>query len=403
MWSQNFLETAVATEVLRRPVESIRVRIKRAASSTGFGARLSKVAADSGRSSLALLREIAILRFGAGSLSFDEYVGLRLFDKNIFADADKKAFVGLKASQKIWLQANYRLDLFALVHNKLASDVIFATHGFPILPTFAIFHERVGRPCEFLLGSDVELRAFLTKNDHYPLFGKPINGYQSVGSESIDRYDQAHDRLVTTTGREISLDTFISFVKTHSASGYLFQRRVSPHAAVREICGDRLATVRLLTIVTKGETKLLRACWKIPAGTNTADNFWRPGNLLAQLDHESGCVLRVLRRNGTNYEEITNHPDTGTRILGTVVPNWQEVTLLALEGAKLFEEIPLVGWDIAPVDSGAVMVEPNSTPDFNLHQLADRRGILDATFRSFLAERKKQYADALRTAKQTLR
>ena len=389
----------MATEVLRDPIGSMRARLANAISSIGLGARLSKVAADSDRSYFDLLREIAILQLGKGCLSFDEYVGLRLFDKKLFMGADKKAFVGLKATRKIWGQANYRLDLFALVNNKLASDILFSTHGFPILPTFAMFHERVGRPCPFLLHSEAELRTFLTKSDHYPLFGKPINGYQSIGSESIDRYDPTRDRLVTTVGREISIDTFISYIKKHSSSGYLFQHRVSPHAAVRDICGDRLATVRLLTIVTKGETRLLRACWKIPAGANVADNFWRPGNLLAQLDLEDGRVLRVLRRNGAAYEEITHHPDTGTRILGTVVPNWQEVTLLALDGAKLLEEIPLVGWDIAPIASGAVMVEPNATPDFNLHQLADRRGILDASFRSFLGERKKHYADTLRTAR----
>ena len=393
------LEAAVTTDVLRRPIYSNRVRQQKLRTSIGFRAKLSKLAAETGRSYFNLLAEIAMLRLGAGSLSFDEYVRLSLFDRNIVADANKKDFVGLNAARKIWLQANYRLDAFGLVNNKLASDILFVTHGFPILPTFAMFHEKIGRPCPFLLQSDLELRAFLTKGDHFPFFGKPINGFQSIGSESVDRYNPARDCLVTTTGREISVDTFISYVKSHAASGYLFQHRVSPHSAVREICGDRLATVRLLTIITEGETKLLRACWKIPAGTNTADNFWRPGNLLAQLDHESGRVLRVVRGNGTNYEEITHHPDTGTRIVGVVVPNWREVTQLAIDGAKIIEEIPLVGWDIAPVDSGAIMVEPNATPDFNLHQLADRRGILDTTFRAFLAERKRNYADQLRTAK----
>jgi hypothetical protein len=286
------------------------------------------------------------------------------------------------------------------VENKIASDILFAAHGFPILPTVAMFREQIGRQCPFLLRTEDELRAFLTKSEHYPLFGKPVSGYQSIGSASVDRFDAARDCLVTTTGCAISFDSFIAYVKAHSASGYLFQQRVSPHAAVREMCGDRLATVRLLTIVANGEPKLLRACWKIPAGTNAADNFWRPGNLLTQLDPESGRVLRVIRGTGTNYEEITHHPDTGVPILGTFVPNWQQVTSLAIEGAKVLEEISLIGWDIAPVDSGAVMVEPNVNPDFKLHQLADRRGMLDASFKGFLAERKSHATNALRAAKQ---
>jgi hypothetical protein len=231
------------------------------------------------------------------------------------------------------------------------------------------------------------------------MFGKPVCGYQSIGSVSLDRYDATADRLIATTGLAISLDTFVSFVKEHSASGYMFQRRVSPHSAVRELCGDRLATVRLLTIMSRGEPKVLRACWKIPAGINVADNFWRPGNLLAELDLANGRVMRVIRASGQNYEEVTHHPDTGIPLRGIWVPNWQELNVLAIEGAKLLSDLPLIGWDVAPIDGGAIVVEPNMTPDLKLHQLADRRGMLDKTFRDFLAERKKHAADALRSAR----
>ena len=362
----------------------------------------SSIAADGRRSYFGLLTEIAKLRLGPGRMSFDEYVGLNLFDDSLYRAVDKSAFVGLRATQKIWLQANYRVDLFGLVNNKLASDMVFATHGFPILPTVALFHEDIGIPSPFLLRNSEELRAFMLSSEHYPMFGKPVCGTQSIGSASLERYDAAIDRLITTTGHSFSLDTFVSFVRTHSASGYVFQKRVSPHSAIREICGDRLATVRFLTIVTKGKPRILRACWKIPAGVNAADNFWRPGNLLAQLDCESGRVMRVMRANGQKYEEVTHHPDSGISLQGISVPNWQELTLFAIEGAKMFADIPLIGWDIAPVDGGAIMVEANVTPDMKLHQLADRRGMLDDDFKEFLVERKKHAADAARNARHIL-
>lgn len=384
------------TEILLRPFEAKGVTVETRATPR---TTLSRVAADSARSGFNLLKEIVTLRLGAGRLSFDDYIGLRLYDDDLYRGADKAAFVGFKAAQRIWLRANYRWDAFGLVNNKIACDVLFAAHGFPVLPTMAFFRHQVGRSASILLRSEEELRAFLTESAHYPLFGKPVSGHRSIGTASIDRYDAAHHSLITTTGYRIRLDALVAHVKAHAASGYLFQKRVSPHAAIREICGQRLATVRLLTIVTQGKPKLLRACWKIPAGKNAADNFWRPGNLLAQLDLESGRVLRVVRGNGAKLDEITHHPDTGARIVGTVVPNWQEVILLALEGAKVVEEIPLVGWDIAPIDSGAVIVELNETPDFNLHQLADRRGMMDAAFTEFLAERKQHAALWLQKAK----
>ncbi|MGA7713880.1 MAG: sugar-transfer associated ATP-grasp domain-containing protein [Rhizomicrobium sp.] len=361
--------------------------------------RLSRVAADGKRSYFAMLSEIVRLGLGSGRLSLDEYLELELFDNDIHKDTDKKAYVGSKGHRKIWFQANYRVDLFALANNKIASAILFAAHGLPILPTLAIFHEQVGRPNARLLGSDGELRAFLRTSEHYPLFGKPIEGNQSIGSASIKSYDAARDCLMTTTGRIIGLENFISYVKTHASSGYQFQARISPHATVREMCGDRLATVRVLTIVTNGKPEILRACWKIPAGMHTADNFWRPGNLLAQLDLESGRVMRVIRASGTAFEEITHHPDSGMLITGTFVPNWQEVKRLAIDCAKVLEALPLVGWDIAPVDSGVILVEANVTPDMRLHQMADRRGILDPALKDFLRQRKKDAAEVRRAAK----
>ena len=339
-------------------------------------------------SRLSLLMELWRLRRGPGQLSRDEYFALRLFDNKIYKDVDKRAFVGIGAVRRIWFQANYRIDQFALANNKIASAIWFAAHGLPVLPTLAIFHEAVGRPNTRLLTNDEELRAFLTDNRHYPLFGKPIDANRSVGSASVESYIESHDSLMTTAGHLVSLSDFISFIKAHAATGYQFQSRTGPHASVREICGARLATVRLLTIINGGKPEVLRACWKVPAGENVADNFWRRGNLLAQLDMESGQVLRVIRDNGSGFEEISHHPESGRRILGTSVPNWSEIKKLAQDAAMLIADMPLVGWDIAPVDSGAVIVEANVTPDLQIHQMADRRGVLDPDLERFLQQRK---------------
>jgi hypothetical protein len=81
------------------------------------------------------------------------------------------------------------------------------------------------------------------------------------------------------------------------------------------------------------------------------------------------------------------------------VPNWHDVTELALDGAKLLDELPLVGWDVAPVDGGAVLVEANVTPDLLIHQIADRRGILDPVFADFLKQRRLDAATFARNGK----
>jgi hypothetical protein len=326
-------------------------------------------------------------------LSIEEYLGLQLFDNTFYGMADKTAFVGMDGARRILMRANYRFDLYGLIDNKIACDFLLAAHGLPIMPTIALYRHASGMAAPFLLRSPEELRIFLSDNGRYPLFGKPLGGTRSLGSVSFDRYAAARDALVTFGGGEITLDAFVRDIAAHYPSGYLFQRRLSPHAAVRALCGDRLATVRVLTAATGEGPQILRAAWKIPAGGNAADNFWRVGNLLAQLDIERGQIQRAVRASPNGFEEITHHPDTGAALIGADVPNWPRLLDLAREGARVMEDLPLLGWDIAPVESGvvesgAIIVEVNHIPDFKLHQIADRRGMLDPALSTFLRERK---------------
>ena len=262
-----------------------------------------------------------------------------------------------------------------------------------------MFRERVGMETFFLKRNADELRDFLRSSQDYPLFAKPIAGHQSLGSASLERYDPERDCLIDTQGAVLTVDEFIVYAQAFAGSGYLFQRRASPHSSLRPLCGNRLTTVRVLTLLRRGQPTMLRACWKIPCGFNSADNFWRDGNLLAQLDLDSGRVLRVVQRVDRDFDEISHHPETGESFADLAVPNWSDVVGVALEAAKVIPELPLVGWDVAPVDDGAVLVEFNETPDLRLHQIADRRGILDSTLTEVLAERKREAAQGFKAAK----
>ncbi len=380
-----------STETALAPgsAEATAIDVARPRQEIALAPTLQRIAAECGTSLFGLVKGYAKLAFGPGRLSLDEYLALRLFDPKMYGGIDKRAFVGLSRSRKIWITANFLVENFALAENKIAADALFAAYGFRVTPTQALFCSRAGTRSSKLLRDETELRDFLRDPEHYPLFAKPLGGFQSLGSASIDRYDATRNCLVLVSGQSVPLDKFVTDVATHYGAGYLLQRRVSPHGLVRSICGDRLATVRLLTVMSTGAPRIMRACWKIPAAAHGADNFWRAGNLLAQLDLASGRVLRIVRGAGMTLEEVTRHPDTGAPLLGTVVPNWSAVTETALEAAKVLPDLKLVGWDIAPVDGGAALVELNHTPDFILPQLADRRGILDDEFRMFLAECKR--------------
>lgn len=362
-------------------------------------ATLQALAAASGASYLQLAAALVRLAVGPGRLSFEEFSTLTLAGCLAAAGTEGESFVGFATARHLWLAANYRTDHYALAENKIAGNALLAAHGFPTTSRVALYSDRVAwRSPQLLTGPD-DVSDFLRSTGQFPIFGKPMDGHQSLGAISLERYDAAGDCLVLQNGQTIALDRCVADIVQHYGRGYVFQKREPPHPALRELCGDRLATVRLLTARRPSGPTILRACLKMPAGENTADNFWRPGNLLAQLDGESGRILCVLRQTRQGAVEVTHHPDSGVPLLGRDVPNWQQVTDLALRGAAVFDEIALAGWDIAPVERGAIIVELNHTPDFMLHQLADRRGILDADFRIFLDERR----EAARAWRQTVK
>src|SRR3546814_20915873 len=86
---------------------------------------------------------------------------------------------------------------------------------------------------------------------------------------------------------------------------------------------------------------------KIPAGANIADNFWRAGNMLANIDPEHGTILRVLRGTGPGMEEFQQHPATGQPLVGTRLPHWQELRRVSDACARLFAPVRHQSPDIA--------------------------------------------------------
>ncbi|RTL67871.1 MAG: hypothetical protein EKK41_16510 [Hyphomicrobiales bacterium] len=357
---------------------------------------LKVIAANYGKPYQQVLIEIAKLSFGGGKLAVGDYFAFRLFDDAMLAGADKAHFVGLDTSRRIWITANYDSEWWGLMGNKLAVTTLLGGYGYPVIPTLALYSETLPLRNAPRITSPADLTAFLREPSRYPLFGKPMDSLRSLGSASFDHVDLATDELVSPTGARVKIETFANEVASLYSAGYILQPRANPHAAIERIAGKRLATVRMLTTRSKAGTKVHRAVWKIPAGANVADNFWRGGNLLATLDLETGRVIRAVRGVGLNQEPVTQHPDSGEALVGFELPQWNEMKALVCEAAGLLGGIRLVGWDVAATENGPLIVEPNYTPDFDMVQMADRRGILDEEFKSFLAECKEGAKEAKR-------
>ncbi|HEX2527576.1 MAG TPA: sugar-transfer associated ATP-grasp domain-containing protein [Geminicoccus sp.] len=345
---------------------------------------LREAAAISGKPVGRMLREIVALRRGPGRLTAQEYFYYRLYDDR-HTDAERQAFRGHAAQTRIYERTSPR-RWWLLAHDKLLFHAVAQGLGYPTPEILAVYPParafgRVPSPRDA-----AELADLLRGGMRYPCFAKPVRGMFSHGAHAIMAFDQASDALRFWNGSTMDLATFSSSLDPRTDGGYVFQALQAPHPAIAAVCGPRLATVRLVVALRPSGPMVLRALWKVPAGANIADNFWRPGNILCALDPQTGRVLRAVRGYGLALEEPELHPDSGARLLGFTLPGWHELVALTLDAARSFAPLRFQAWDVAMCPDGPLLVELNVGGDFDLPQLATDRGIMDKEFAAFLAE-----------------
>lgn len=384
----NAAATATAEKSPKSSIDVAKPREKR-----NIDSALLKIVAASKTSPLKIMQDYVGLAVGPGKIAFSDYARLRLFDSAFWTGEDRRTVAGQQRSVAIYQAVNYRHDWWGMLENKVASYGYLSAYGFPVIPILALYCENMKSGGQNVVRDEHQLREFLINEANYPMFGKPAEGEQSLGSIRLQRYLSDEKNLETYDGQIVSLDAFIKEVRTHYQTGYVFQKLMSPHAAIRAVCGDRLATVRIITLTTEIGPKVFRACWKIPSGANMADNYWRTGNLLAKLDVAQGKVLRILSGLGLDLVELDHHPDTQAPLIGFQLPHWQRMIDTVIDAARLMQHVPLIGWDVAALDDGPVIVEMNQRPDFVMPQLADARGILQPELTDFLAVQQRRLAE----------
>ncbi len=233
-----------------------------------------------GKGLLSQLSEIARLTFGPGKVSAEEYFLYRLYDDERYDAAAKREFAGEAAQNAIYLLCCH-LCWWAPAYDKLLFYASLGSINFPEPRVHAVFHPMRTYGDVPVLKYRPSLAAFLRQDMTYPFFSKPVAGRHSIGIARVVRRDDATDELFLDDGRRTGVHDCVSVLDEILGSGNLFQERLVPHEDVARLCGDRIATVRFVVLVEEGVPELFRAVWKIPAGNNMADNFWRLGNLLA--------------------------------------------------------------------------------------------------------------------------
>ncbi len=349
-----------------------------------LGPCIKSVTKSLGKTPMAQVKELARLRFGRGKISPQEYFYYRLYDDAVDAQ-EKKRFVGKALETKLH-QLTCEPASWVMAHDKLVCYSLLQSLGFPIPQTAAVYRRAAAFPGVESLGSNEALASYLRRGMTTPLFGKPVRGIRSGGVLRLEGYDAASDTVIAGGGQTVAVDALIEAIGAFADEGYLFQHCVTQHPDMVSVCGATVATARIIVLVTSEGPMIHRALWKIPSGSNIADNFWREGNCLALLDKDEGQVTRVIQGSGPSQKEIETHPTSRAILNGFRLPDWDKLRDLVLSASSAFPALRMQAWDIAFAADGPLIVELNVGGDYNLPQLATARGMLDDRFVAFIRD-----------------
>ena len=203
--------------------------------------------------------------------------------------------------------------------------------------------------------------------DHAPddLVVKPVSGQRGIGVRILRRVPGGVDdnRGTTLTWMQLARD-----LEAGPGETLIVQPRVFCHPDLRALSGrDALQTLRIVTLLDgEGRARVLYALLRIAVGEELMDGFraadsGSTGNLIARVEEDGTIALPVAASpTGFGLVRVARHPVTGNALTGHRVPEWEAARDLALRAAEAFAPLRTVGWDVAPVAGGAVLIEGNA-------------------------------------------
>ena len=142
----------------------------------------------------------------------------------------------------------------------------------------------------------------------------------------------------------------------------LVQERLKGHPVLHRIHPGSLNTARILMVrVEGGGTVPVAAVHRFGTAETTPVDNGSSGGLWAPVDMGTGRLGPALTHpSGPRRPEHPRHPETGARISGVLVPQWDSVLDLARRLMGAFGELDHVGWDIAVTEHGPRVIEGNA-------------------------------------------
>lgn len=228
---------------------------------------------------------------------------------------------------------------------------------------------------------------YIYRGEYYPIGSNGISFERLV--ESIDKGEDFYakpngggsgkgvGRISFKKGVYYWNDEIIDDVRTFIRSlskneeAYLIQRKFCQSGFSHDVNPDTLNTVRVVTMLSPEthEPFLAYACHRFGRKGSYVDNIAK-ANILCPIDINTGIIMDcIVPPVEGKLIHLEKHPDSGVKIKGIKLPQWEGVVDLCFKLAKELPFMPLCGWDIIVSDDALYMQELNYNPDIYLGQV----------------------------------
>ncbi len=294
--------------------------------------------------------------------TFDEYYYFYQFYR--LSDAEKREFLTMRRLQTI-------IQKYMLKYGE-QSRITGSKPCF--LKTFSPFIKRKWMRVD-KKSNPREVQAFL---DSFDVIAKPTGSSSGTGVYKIMR---GHGRAEEILNGKLPI---------------LLEQCISSEKEIAAFHPASLNTVRLLTLSNGKDVSILGAALKTGNNGSVFDNAAASGGYFAEINPETGVIIS----DGITVKGVESavHPVSGKMFMGFEIPRWHELIETCRAAALFNSRITLVAWDFAVTPQGIEIIEANSIPSPELHQMPLHKGISKKML-STMDELGLSYRDALFWAK----
>lgn len=290
---------------------------------------------------------------------------LGIFERRRTVKGAWVSVLGMNA-RNVRVDAENSFSAVRLVNSKYQTKKTLEGVGVPVAPSLYLIQDR----------RDLARLDWGALPDRWAL--KPNLGRRGAGI--LLAADREGTGWRTASGRPLSRERITEHLRCildaeYSLEGVerdagLFEPLIVPHAALAGLVPSGLPDIR---VICHGQDPLL-AMIRLPTVASEGKANLHQGAIGAAVDLGSGRVTRAI----FGRQQIEEHPDTGARIVGAEVPEWDRV-VEAAAGCAAATGLGYLGADVVvDEERGPLVLEVNARPGLEIQNVTGvgLRGLL---------------------------